>query len=127
MTFSFDPRQGLVVLPAELFGPRGSTIVRLALDTGATCTLINAALLVAIGYNTATCEDRIRVTTGSGVEYAPLMKITQFTVLGVTCKNMDVLVHTLPPSAGVDGLLGINFLRGRILKVDFRRGTILLK
>jgi len=36
MSFSFDPRQGLIVVPAELFGPAGNAVLQLALDTGAT-------------------------------------------------------------------------------------------
>jgi hypothetical protein len=36
----------------------------------------------------------------------------------------SVLAHTLPPSAGVDGLLGLDFLRGQVLTVDFRSGRV---
>ena len=35
MSLSFDPRQGLIVVRAELWGPTGSAILQLALDTGA--------------------------------------------------------------------------------------------
>ena len=42
MTFGFDPSQGLIIVPVRLFGPAGDMIVRLALDTGATSTLINS-------------------------------------------------------------------------------------
>ncbi len=35
MSFSFDPQQGLIIVPAELWGPSGSAVLRLALDTGA--------------------------------------------------------------------------------------------
>jgi hypothetical protein len=38
MSFSFNPRQGLIVVRAELFGSSGSSVLRLALDTGATYT-----------------------------------------------------------------------------------------
>ena len=36
MTYSYDPTQGLIVVPVRLFGPAGDMILRLALDTGAT-------------------------------------------------------------------------------------------
>jgi tetrahydromethanopterin S-methyltransferase subunit D len=48
MTFRFDSTQGLVIAMAELTGPSGSAIVRLALDTGATGTLINTAIMVSV-------------------------------------------------------------------------------
>ncbi len=37
-----------------------------------------------------------------------------------------VLCHTLPPSATVDGLLGLDFFRGHQLTVDFQTGQITL-
>jgi hypothetical protein len=56
MSVSFDPNEGLVVLAVQLTGPSGSAILRLALDTGATRTLLchlpwrskNASVLVRI-------------------------------------------------------------------------------
>ena len=53
MSVSFDSAEGLIVIPVELTGPSGSTIVRLALDTGATNSVINVAVLVFIGYDPA--------------------------------------------------------------------------
>jgi hypothetical protein len=47
--FAFDPRQGLIIISAELFGPVASAVLRLALDTGASSTLINVGHLVAVG------------------------------------------------------------------------------
>jgi hypothetical protein len=37
-----------------------------------------------------------------------------------------VLAYTLPPSLGVDGLLGLDFLRGLNLTLDFREGRMSL-
>lgn len=51
MSYSFNPERGLVVVHAEVFGPSGSIVLRLALDTGATGTMINVAPLTAIGYD----------------------------------------------------------------------------
>jgi predicted aspartyl protease len=127
MSFSFDPRQGLVTVRAELFGPSGSAILRLALDTGATSTLINVGMIVSIGYDPALVSERLQVTTGSGIEFAPITKIGKFRALGLEQKDFSVLCHTLPTSAGVDGLLGLDFFRNQILLMDFREGKITLK
>jgi len=35
MKITFDPTQGLIVIPTRLYGLHTDTIVRLALDTGA--------------------------------------------------------------------------------------------
>ena len=60
MSFAFDPHQGLVIVSTEITGPSGTALLRLALDTGATSTLINVATLVSLSYDTALAPDRIR-------------------------------------------------------------------
>lgn len=120
----YDPNLGLIVLAAEVRGPVGSAILRLALDTGATVTLINAARLVALGYGPGASERRVRVTTGSGVEYIPRISIRSLACLGARRSRFSVIAHTLPPSATVDGLLGLDFLRNHRLSIDFRKHEI---
>ena len=126
MSFPFEPQRGLIIVNAELSGPTGSVILRLALDTGATGTLVNPALLVAVGYDPALAPDRLQMTTGSGVEFAPLVTIDRLTALGHERSKLPVLGHTLPPSANVDGLLGLDFMRGKVLVIDFASGAITL-
>jgi predicted aspartyl protease len=121
---SFDPSQGLIVVPARLHGPNGDVIARLALDTGATGTMVNWDLLVLIGYDPAAIQERIQVTTGSGVEYVPRVPVKRIECLDAQRQGFPVLCHTLPPTAMVDGLLGLDYLRGSRLEVDFANGTI---
>lgn len=126
MTFPFDPQQGLIVVPAELWGPTGSVILRLALDTGATATLVNIAMVVGVGYDPALAPTRVQVTTGSGVEYVPRVTLSRIRALGQERVDFGVLGHTLRPSAGVDGLLGLDFFRGQSVTIDFRTGRVVL-
>jgi predicted aspartyl protease len=126
VSLPFDPQQGLIIVRTELWGPTGSAVLRLALDTGATATVVNIAMLVAVGYDPALAPTRVQVTTGSGVEYAPRVTLSRILALGQERVDFAVLGHTLPPSAGVDGLLGLDFLRGQSLTVDFRTGHVTL-
>ena len=126
MSVSFVPQSGLVIVPAAVDGPSGSGVLRLALDTGATGTVINVGMLVALGYDPALTPQRIQVTTGSGVEFVPRITLDKIVALGQERTHFPVLGHTLPPSAGIDGLLGLDFVRGQTLTVDFRTGTITL-
>lgn len=59
MSYSFNPQRILVVVQAELFGPSGSIVLRLALDTGATGTMINIAPLTTIGYDASLAPERV--------------------------------------------------------------------
>jgi predicted aspartyl protease len=97
-------------------------------DTGATSTLVNVGMLVAIGlrtigYDPAMAAERVQVTTGSGVEFAPRVVMQRVSALGQERLGFPVLGHTLPPSASVDGLLGPDFLRGLNLRNRLSRGT----
>ena len=126
MSFSFESHQGLIIVRTELAGPSGNAVLRLALDTGATGTLINAAMLTAIGYDPAFSPDRFQVTTGSGVEFVPRVILNRIMALEQKRVDFPVLCHTLPPSAGIDGILGLDFFRGLTLTIDFRSGQIVL-
>ena len=126
MSESFNAKRGLVVVPIEVFGPTGSIVLRCALDTGATRTMISVAMLETVGYDPGQESERVQVTTGSGIEFAPLMKLQRVVALGQERVDLPVLAHTLPPTAGIDGLLGLDFLRDRLLEIDFRKGLLSL-
>ena len=126
MTIRFNPQHGLIVVRVLVTGAEGAKTIRLALDTGATSTLINTAILVNLGYDPVAPTRRIQMTTGSGVEFVPVLTVSRLAALGEEQLNFHVVAHTLPPSASVDGLLGLDFLRDRDLTISFRRGIITL-
>jgi len=127
MSLPFDPKEGLIVVPTRLRGPSGDTVVRLALDTGATGSVVSSDVVVLLGYDPATAPERVRMTTGSGVEFAPRVVIEKIEALGEEQQNFPVVCHTLPSSATVDGVLGLDFFRGRRLVLDFRMGLVTLE
>jgi predicted aspartyl protease len=124
MSLGFNPKEGLIIVPTRLFGPVGDAIVQLALDTGATGSLVNWDIAVLLGYDPAIVEDRVQVTTGSGVEFAPRIKVIKIEALGRAQEHFPLLCHTLPPTAGVDGLLGLDFFRGTYLTIDLISGIV---
>lgn len=107
--------------------PESSGVFRLALDTGATRTLLNPSLLVALGYDLAKAPERVEMTTGSGVEFVSMLDVERITALGVVRDTFPVLAHTLPPSASIDGLLGVDFFADRTLTIRFVEGELELE
>ena len=83
-------------------------------------------MLVAIGYDPARSPDRLQATTGSGIEEVPCIVLQRLFALGQERLDFRVLGHGLLPGAGVDGLLGLDFFRGRNLSIDFRAGRLTL-
>jgi len=124
MSFRFDGQEGLIVVLARIWGPAGNTVVRLALDTGATTTMIGAGVLATVGYDPVSSTQRVRMTTASDVYYVAKLAVSTIQALGIERSQLEVVSHTLPPSASVDGLLGLDFLRGHELSIDFRAGEI---
>ncbi len=127
MSTPFDPHRRLVIVEARLWGPAESIAAHLALDTGASATTVSEAFVRFIGYDPATAPQRVRITTGSGVEFVPRLLVDRIEALSQVRSHFPVLCHTLPPSVTVDGLLGLDFLRDRRLTVDFRAGRITLR
>jgi hypothetical protein len=126
MSFPFNAQGGLVLVTVEVTGPTGALSLWLALDTGATYTSINAGPLVAVGYDPALAHPRLQITTASGIEFMPQITVMKINALGQDRFDFPVLCHTLPSSARIDGLLGLDFLRGQTLTIDFRSGQITL-
>lgn len=124
MKASFDAAAGLVVVSVRFHGLQRELLARLALDTGATKSMLNWDLAVLLGYDPAAAPGRIQITTASGVEFVPKIVVRRIDALGVTVTDFPVLCHTLPPSTTVDGLLGLDYFRRHRLLLDFRAGTI---
>jgi aspartyl protease family protein len=126
VTSSFNPARGLIQIEAVIVGPAGSAVVRLALDTGATSTLIDTDPLVLAGYDPPAVGTSVQTTTAGGVVQSFRLPIQSLTALGQTRTSMPVLARTLPPTIKVDGLLGLDFFRGHVLTLDFVNGEIAL-
>ena len=124
MGLQFDPARGLIVIPTRLWGPSGDTVVRLALDTGATGSVVGWDVMSLLGYDPAAVPERVQMTTGSSVEFAPQVAIKKIEALGQERESLPVICHTLPPSATVAGVLGLDFLRGLRVVIDFRSGLL---
>jgi predicted aspartyl protease len=95
----------------------------LALDTGASVTLIAPALAQRLGIEPDE-EATFDITTASGPERVRTAVIPVIRALGRERVDFRVAVHRLPGGIGIDGLLGLDFVRGTRLTLDFRAGTI---
>jgi len=126
MSVPFDPIASAIVVRARLWGPDADVVARLALDTGATFSLVNREVLTFLGYDPEAASVAVDIATASGVVSVSQIAVEKIESLGKELWNFPVLCHTLPPSATVDGLLGLDFLRGQRLVVDFRAGAIAL-
>lgn len=126
-TIEFDSNEKLIFLDVGVTSSDGSWKIYLpvVLDTGATTTILPADILAALGYDPGHPGlPRIRMITGSGIEYAPCVTIKSLVVGGEEIVNVGVLCHDLPDEAGIDGLLGLNFLKNFDFTVEYSSGRL---
>jgi len=126
LMISFNAQHGLIIVHVTLYGPTGDTQAFLALGTGATSTVVSKEILVSVGYAPDAQPKTVRMTTGSGIESASRINIDKMEALRQERLAFSVVAHTLPPTASVDGVLGLDFLRNHILTLDFQKSEITL-
>lgn len=120
MTYRFG-RSGLILVTCRLATPTDSVLCNFALDTGATRTLLSAERAATLRLPLMSRE---RIATASGIESSRQASVGRIDALGLTRRDFGILVLPLPGAVGVDGLLGLDFLRDTRLTIDFRRQTI---
>jgi clan AA aspartic protease (TIGR02281 family) len=123
----FDPSASIIALYVDLIGPRSRRTIRMALDTGASYTIIPSEIAVDLGCDPAKARRRIEISTASGLVVAPLVTLRRMACLGKEAANIEVLCHSLPAESAVDGLLGLNFLRRFDLYLLFQKRAIFLR
>lgn len=109
-----------------LVGPSDEVAIDMAIDTGATTTLIGWDALEFVGYQASDAIETVPMTTGSGVVHAPKLKVKRIEALGKRRRGLAVVGHTLPVTASVHGLLGLDFFRKTRLTIDFRKNLVIV-
>jgi len=99
------------------------TLMRMMLDTGSKYTVItpNMARRLALELEDAR---RIPVVTASRLDFAPLIPLAQVDVYGLVLQHVEAAILDLPPALGVEGLLGMSFLRRCRLVLDVPRQVL---
>jgi predicted aspartyl protease len=103
-------RRGLILVEAEITGPRGSTNRRLVFDTGAEATTLIPAVIEEIGYSPRDGHKPSKVHSAIGEEAGYWLHVGEFAALGISTPNFALQVFDLGYD-GIYGLLGMNFLR----------------
>lgn len=126
MTYRFLSNARLITVRAVLTGPLGPVTLLMALDTGATQSLIDPDVLELVGYDLSKSIGRIRVNTSSGTVERSQVRVASLHALGVGHYTFPCVVGALPKRSAVRGLLGLDHFQGRKLLLDFARGRIVV-
>ncbi len=121
----FDPNDSLIIVHAMIWGPRGHKGLTLAFDTAATQTHIIPDVLDDVGYGPRDGDRVTSITSAIGEEPGYMMKVSKFSALGFAVTDFRLHVHDLPETLGIQGLLGLSFLRQLNYEVRSAEGRIL--
>lgn len=64
------------------------------------------------------------IVTANGVIEAPLITVYRIQVADLRAKAIDVVCHDIPELAGIEGLLGLSFLKHFRTLIDYTTGVL---
>jgi predicted aspartyl protease len=101
--------------------------LRLAVDTAAVDTIIVPEVLDELGYSPRQGEAITVLRSAVGREEGYLIRVERFACPGFQAPDFRVHAHDLPEGFGLDGLLGLTFLRQFDYQIRSRQGRILVE
>ena len=115
------------MVDASVAHARGDDVrrLRLVFDTGAAETIIIPEVLDELGYSPLDAEAITVIRSAVGSESGYLIRVSKFGCLGFELDNFKVHAHDLPEGWGIDGLVGLSFLRLLNYEVRSVEGRIL--
>ena len=103
--------------------------ITLALDTGASHTVVDFTALLIAGYSAKDIEQKVHIETAKGIIEGSIIPIQNFSVLGQNLPDWSICSYDFIENeilSGIDGVLGLDFFRNRILTIDFQKLEIRL-
>lgn len=123
--FELTDEDSLVLVDIELY----DLPFTLAVDTGATHTVIDLTALLMAGYALKDAKGIVQMETAKGILDAYIFEVSEFKALGITLHNFSVCSYDFLANsvlASIDGVLGLDFYKGKVLTIDFQKFIIKL-
>lgn len=123
----FDPDDDLIMVDGRIWGPRSPRWrpIRLVLDTGAAETIVIPEVIDELGYSPRDGEQLTVMRSAVGRELGYLLRVARFSCLGYREDDYRVHVQDLPEGWGIEGLIGLTFLRRFNYEIRSAEGRIL--
>jgi predicted aspartyl protease len=124
----FDPDRDLIIVEGHIWGPltRQSRPIQLVLDTGAAETIVIPEVLDELGYNPREGEAITVMRSAVGREEGYLIRVARFGCLGHASNEFRIHAQDLPEGWGIEGLIGLTFLRQFNYEIRSTEGRILV-
>lgn len=120
----FDPDGNGIVVFVTLRNGEIKRRIRMVVDTGSTFNMVPWYMAEELGYKPAMSNQYVPINTANGQIHVPKVLIEETAAVGKSAFDCITLVHDLPETSRVDGLLGLSFLKNFKLSIDFGNGTL---
>ena len=124
MKIYFEADPNVIIVDVLLKNNQIKKKIRMVLDTGAIYTMIPWEITEALSLDKYNYKNRIETITASDLEMSPLIKLPEIIVGNSKLRDVEVIVHDLPPKSFVDGLLGLSFLKYFNLNINFQESWL---
>jgi predicted aspartyl protease len=107
----------------------GEDELSLALDTGASHTVVDLTVLLIAGYDLKDAIGTIEFETAKGIVEAYIFKVEKFTALGITRDHIEICAYDYLANhvlTNIDGVLGLDFFKDKDLLISFKRFEIVI-
>jgi hypothetical protein len=122
----FDPDDDLIIVKARVYGKHEGRLLNLALDTAASHTHVLPDVIDELGYSPVEGEAITSVRSAIGKEPGYMLRVKRFESLGFGFDDFLIHVHDLPAGFGIDGLLGLSFLKRFNYEIRSAEGRIVV-
>ncbi len=123
--FTLENQDSLIRIDAQI----GKSDFSLALDTGATHTVIDLTVMLMNGYNLNDVVRTVDFETAKGSIEAYVFKVNKLKALGRIMHEVEISSYDFIGNNvifDIDGVLGLDFFKGTSLKIDFNNFVITL-
>ena len=123
----FDPALDLIIVPVRIFGRSRAIPLLLAIDTGSSETVNAPEHVDQLGYSPRDGEAITTVRSVVGKEQGYTLRVARFSGLGFEVPDYRIHVFDLPAGYGIDGLIGLSFLRQFNYEIRSGEGRIFVE
>jgi len=127
MTHELLIKKRKLIVVAHVKGINDTRNFNFILDTGATITIIDDGLAIALGFDLKSLKTGDRLMTAGGGIHSKVLNLPKLSLFGKDFVDFEVNVVKFPPQITLlaDGLIGMDFLlQFKNIKFDFDAKTI---
>ena len=121
----FDPNEPLLIFGC-MVEYHSRAFLDLALDTGASSTVISEKIAQEIGYDLSRVSKQTTFSDASQTHLVSEVTLKSLSLATARVENIKVLCYTMREEHGIDGVIGLNFIRQFKIVMDFETGILTL-